>query len=277
MRIAALASGSSGNALAVWTESCGVLIDAGISARRLTAGLDLVGFPQDGLEAVLVTHEHTDHVSGLAIIARRLRLPVYATAGTHAALDGRLSDVPRRVLVEPGTDFSVGPLAIRAFATSHDGAEPVGYAVTDGQRTVVIATDLGVVGHGVRRHLAQADCLVLEFNHDERMLMDGPYPWYLKKRIMSNVGHLSNIAAAAEVQRLRDAPVSVLILAHLSDENNEPRLAYQAASDGLERAGRTDVEVLVARRDRVLGPVAVGESDVTVEERPEGVGVSCTG
>lgn len=277
MRVTILASGSSGNAILVSAGDTSVLVDAGVSARRLAAAASEAGVDPHSLEAVLVTHEHTDHVSGLGPVARRFRLPICATRGTHEALASRLADHDLRVFVEPGREFRLGDLGVRAFATSHDCAEPVGFTVTDGEHSVAIATDLGVVGRAVRNHLSKADCVVLEFNHDERMLIDGSYPWPLKRRIMSNVGHLSNEAAAAELASLAGAPISKLILAHISEENNAPELALAAAEDALARAGRSDVEVHVTSQRRALGPIEIvagGQPGITAHE--EGAVTTCT-
>ncbi len=277
MRISVLASGSSGNAILVSSRETHLLVDAGISARRVAEGAGRVGVDPGLLEAVLVTHEHSDHVSGLGPVARRFSAPVYATRGTHDRVSGRVGDLPQRVYIEAGREFSVGCFRVHPFVTSHDCADPVGFSISDGSSRVTIATDLGIVSRAVRRHLSDADCLVLEFNHDERMLSDGPYPWSLKKRIMSNVGHLSNDAAAAEVASLRHAPVSAIVLAHLSDENNVPDLAMAAAREALSRAGRRDVSLHLSSQRALLGPIEVGtdavRTSVTIEE---GASTSCT-
>jgi phosphoribosyl 1,2-cyclic phosphodiesterase len=277
VRIAVLASGSSGNAILVSSNSTSVLVDAGISARRVTRAARALGIPPESIDAVLVTHEHSDHVAGLTTLTRRLALPVVASPGTHASIRRRIPDAAARVEVHAGREYVVGDLAIMPFATSHDGAEPLGYSIADGRTRAAIATDLGVVGRNVRRHLLDADCAVLEFNHDERMLLDGPYPWYLKQRILSNVGHLSNASAANELVRAGDAPLSVVILAHLSAENNDAELAHQTALSALDRAGRSDVRVLVAHQTEILGPVAIGEGAAPSTDgsrRP--MGVPCT-
>ncbi len=257
MRIAVLASGSSGNAIAVSSGGTSLLVDAGLSRRRTSEALATSGIDAGTLAGILVTHEHSDHVSGLGPVARHFELPIYTTAGTHAAVDGRAGRCPARVVVEPGNEFEIGDLAISPFAVSHDCAEPVGFSVTDGTTRVAIATDLGVVGKSVRRHIAMADCVVLEFNHDEQMLIDGTYPWPLKRRIMSNVGHLSNGTAAQELERLADGPMSVLILAHLSKENNTPGLAMESARGVLDTAGRADVEIYLAPQHDCLGTVEI--------------------
>jgi len=277
VRIAVLASGSSGNAILISTDSASVLVDAGISARRVSRAAADLGVSPESIDAVLVTHEHSDHVAGLSTLTRRFGLLVAATVGTHSVIRQRFPRAVESTEIEAGREYLFGDLCVTPFATSHDSAEPVGFSITDGCRRVAIATDLGVVGRNVRRHLFEADCAVLEFNHDERLLLEGSYPWHLKQRILSNVGHLSNDAASRELVRSADAPLSLLILAHLSKENNDAELAQEAAARGLERAGRSDVRVLVAKQSEVLGPITIGE------ERPEpsrgqreGTRASCT-
>jgi len=259
MRLTVLASGSSGNAFLVSTDTTSILLDAGISAKRTACAIADVGVDTSDLAAVFVTHEHSDHISGVGPVARRFDLPVHATRGTLRAINRRAGDGFRRVPIAAGEPLSLGDIAVSPFSTSHDCADPVGYSFeADGSR-LVVATDLGVVGSTVRDQMARADCIVLEFNHDERMLVDGPYPWPLKQRIMSNVGHLSNETAARELMRTADHPLSTVVLAHLSKENNRPRLAYEAAAAALEAAGRADVAVLLASQSEPLGPVEVAQ------------------
>ena len=277
MKVAVLASGSSGNAVWVSSGSTAVLIDAGVSGRRISQAAEGLGLDTTQLSAVLVTHEHSDHVSGLGPVTRKFDVPACATAGTHAAIDRRLGKCPGRTVVEAGTDFEIGDLLVSPFAISHDCAEPVGYSVSDGRTVVAVATDLGVVSHPVRHRIGRADCVVLEFNHDEKMLLDGGYPWFLKQRIMSNEGHLSNEAAARELVLLTDGPMSTLVLAHISRENNTPDLALATARDALERAGRADVDVLLAEQDRAMGPICLGlDAQSTNVTTSTGVSVSCT-
>lgn len=276
MKVAVLASGSSGNAIWVSGGSTAILIDAGISARRVATAAGALGLESGELAAVLVTHEHSDHVSGLGPLVRKHDLPAYATSGTHAAMEGRVKDLRERVVVRAGERFCVGDLEVSPFAVSHDCAEPVGYSLSDGSKTVVIATDLGVVDHAVRDHISRADCVVLEFNHDERMLMDGGYPWFLKQRIMGRAGHLSNDAAARELTTMADGPVSVLVLAHLSRENNTPELAVESARQALSRAGRDDVRLFLTEQTNALGPVDLDIAGVG-EPTTNGAEATCTG
>lgn len=275
MKVAVLASGSSGNAIWVSGASTSVLIDAGISARRVGESMVKLGLSPDDLDAVLVTHEHSDHVSGLGPLVRRHDLPAYATEGTHTAIEQRVRDLRGRIVVRAGESFGVGGLEIAPFAVSHDCCEPVGYSVSDGDATVTVATDLGIVDNAVRDHIWRSDCVVLEFNHDERMLIEGGYPWFLKQRIMGRSGHLSNEAAARELTAMADGPMSVLVLAHLSRENNTPDLAEASAKEALERAGRGDVSVYLADHAEALGPVDVGRREGN-ETKTIGAGTTCT-
>lgn len=275
MIISVLASGSSGNAMMVGSGSTNVLLDAGLSARRVQEKLGAVGMEPGDLSGILVSHEHSDHVSGIGPVSRRFGLPVYATTATHGALDRRIDGRTERFFIETGVEFAVGDLLITAFAVSHDCVDPVGYTITDGVTRVTIATDLGVVGGSVRRHLARADCVVLEFNHDERMLIDGAYPWPLKQRIMSNVGHLSNESAGNELRLLADAPLGALVLAHMSEENNTPELAYETAAGVLDGAGRGDVAIHVAAQHEPLGPIVVGAAGRDGKTQ-EGAVFTCT-
>ncbi len=276
MRIAVLASGSSGNSLVVSSGGTSVLVDAGISYKRTAEAMEGSGIDAETLRGVLVTHEHSDHVQGLGPVSRRLGLTVYASAGTHDRCAGRVGRCPERVVVEAGEEFEIGELAVFPFALSHDCAEPIGYSLSDGRHRVAIATDLGVVGGSVRHHLAIADCVVLEFNHDERMLIDGTYPWHLKRRIMSNVGHLSNGFAARELERLADGPMSTLILAHISRENNTPDLALATARAVLEQSGRPDVNVVPALQNEWLAPLEVGWRAGGSEAYEREPGTQCT-
>jgi len=255
--IAVLASGSSGNAMVLSAGGTHLVIDAGVAARRLVAGLDELSVPADAVSAVLVTHEHHDHVSGLGPVSRRLGSPVVATRGTHSAVSSRLGNGGIGITVAAGDTFAVDGLEVRAFSTSHDCAEPVGYTVTDGEVTVAVATDLGVVGPHVHEQLRFADCLVLESNHDEKMLMDGTYPWHLKRRIMGKLGHLSNAAAQAELRLLADGPLTQVVLAHLSEQNNDPALAADEALQSLDEAGMPDVTLHVASQRTMLGPLEI--------------------
>ena len=240
-RFCPLFSGSSGNCLYVGTGESGLLIDAGVSARRIERALLAREIAPNSISAVLVTHEHNDHVSGLRVLCKKLHIPVYASEGTCAALR-------RYALLEPETPCvpiawkqTIGEFVVEVFATSHDTPFSSGYriALPDG-RTVGVATDLGIVTPTVREHLQGCDLIHIESNHDVRMLENGPYPYPLKRRILSDNGHLSNLACAKELPALVKAGTTRIFLGHISKENNMPELAYATAQAELTACGFTE-------------------------------------
>jgi len=250
-----LASGSKGNAVFVGSAGGGVLVDAGLPGRQIEAPLQAVGIAPERVGAVLVTHGHRDHLSGVGVWARRHRVPIYLTRACREASGETLG--PRGLdrvdlrFFDPGQPFEVEGLGFHPVSTSHDAPESVGFRVTDGAVVLGFATDLGFASHLVRHALRGADVLYVESNHDEDLLVNGPYPWFLKQRIRSRHGHLSNAACAALLGELLHPGLKAVVLGHLSETNNEPRLAYAAARRVLDRAGAgDDVTLLVARQDR---------------------------
>ena len=237
MNIALFASGSSGNCALVSDGETHILIDAGISARRIRAGLVLQGVSVADLAGVLVTHEHSDHVKGLTVLLRRDPVAVYALPAVCAALRKLL---PERTdclhEITPGEPFCLGNVRVTAFPTPHDAAGSCGYRL-DGSARFGFCTDLGTVTDAVRAALCGVDCAVIEANHDPDMLRTGPYPIYLKRRIASDHGHLSNESAGALAVYLAENGAQQLILGHLSRENNTPRAALEAVSLALAAAG----------------------------------------
>lgn len=237
MRLAVLGSGSSGNAAVVDWGGQRLLLDAGFSCRELERRLRSVGLEPRGFEGVVLTHEHGDHVRGVARFAARHHVPVYATAGTLAAVDfGRY--VVRTEVMRPGRPVEIGPYLVYPFAVPHDAREPVGLVVEDpAGRRLGLAADLGSRSRAAWSHLNDLDVLVLETNHDVEMLRSGPYPWPLKERIASRHGHLSNCDAADGLEELLDDRLKWVVLYHLSRTNNVPALAESAIRDVLARSG----------------------------------------
>lgn len=235
MNIALFASGSSGNCALVSDGETHILIDAGISARRIRAGLTAQDVSMADLAGVLVTHEHSDHVKGLTVLLRRDPVAVYALPAVCAALRAQL---PAECLHEiaPDAPFFLGDVRVTAFPTPHDAAGSCGYRL-DGSARFGFCTDLGTVTDAVRAALCGVDCAVIEANHDPDMLRTGPYPIYLKRRIASDHGHLSNESAGALAVYLAENGAQQLILGHLSRENNTPRAALEAVSLALAAAG----------------------------------------
>ena len=252
LTVTTLASGSSGNAALVSCGSTHILLDAGISARRITTALKALGVPPQALSAVFLTHEHQDHISGLEVLCRQIPAPVAASPATCRCLAEKLPGLRGRLRAqEPGTGVQVGALWVESFPTPHDAAGSVGYSFSGGGRRAVLCTDLGYVTPQVRRAVEGCDLLICETNHDEDWVRSGPYPYYLKKRILGDRGHLSNEAGAELVWQSVEEGARTVVLAHLSQENNTPQRAYDVVRNTLEgrgaRIGR-DVVLEVAPR-----------------------------
>jgi len=244
MRVCLLASGSKGNAILIESGRTRLLIDAGLAAREIRKRLALVGVDAESLSALLITHEHGDHIRGLGPLVRQLNLPVYL----QTDLARTLPDVGRsqcvREFVE-GEMFTVDDLAVRPFAITHDCLAPVGFTLTGDTGKVGLATDLGVVTRLVTDCLQGCRALIVETNHDEELLRDGPYPWQLKQRVRSNHGHLSNRAGSALLRDLCWAGLETVFLGHLSETNNRPELAVAAATTVLEEQSVCAPQLLV--------------------------------
>lgn len=231
MRMCSIASGSSGNCIYIGSDNHHILIDAGISGKRVEAGLKDLGLSGSDLDGILLTHEHSDHIKGLGVIARKYGLPIYATPGTVAAVKSMsgLGKIDAGLFVEihGDQDFQIGDLAISPFYISHDAAEPVAYRVACGEKKMAVATDLGVYTDYTVEHLKGLDALLLEANHDIHMLQVGGYPYYLKQRISGDLGHLSNETAGKLLCEVLHDDLKAIMLGHLSKENNYAELAYE--------------------------------------------------
>jgi len=235
LEITTLASGSSGNCILVSHGGTHVLVDCGISCLRIKRALAALGLTPGDLAGILITHEHADHISGLATLFKQYHLPVHCSHGTGRQLTYRIAFLGEVLQTfEPGSGFSLGGLTVSTFATLHDAADPVGYTFCDGEHKAAVVTDLGVVTSVVEEAIRGSDFLLVESNHDPDWVADGPYPYYLKQRILGRQGHLSNAACAELVARVG---AKTVVLAHLSAENNSPSLALQtvraAAGEGV--------------------------------------------
>lgn len=252
-----LYSGSSGNALFCQYGETRLLIDAGKSGKTIEDALNGIGADIRTLSGVLITHEHSDHIAGAGVLARKYHLPLYATKATWEAMEGKIGKIPAetRREIEAGRDFYLGSVGIVPFSIPHDAADPVGFRLYGGNVSVSTATDLGCFSDNVYDHIAGSTLVLLESNHDPDMLKANPrYSSALKKRILGSLGHLSNEACAAALLRLIEAGTSDVILGHLSGENNTPTLARKVSAEALEREGirdGEDVRVQVALRDEV--------------------------
>ena len=261
-----LASSSGGNASLVSCGDTHVLLDAGISARRITTGLKTLGVAPESLSAILITHEHSDHIAGLQVLTKKLRIPIYATAPTCRQLCYKvafLEDLVRPQ--EAGTGMQIGSLWAESFSTPHDAAGSVGWSVAGDEGRMVLCTDLGHVTDAVRQAVEGCDLLVCEANHDVEWVKSGPYPYYLKQRILGDRGHLSNEAGADLAAFAARAGAKTVVLAHLSQQNNTPARAYEVVCRRL-RAMDCDPE-----RDLALSVAPRAELGTTY--RLEGVRV----
>jgi phosphoribosyl 1,2-cyclic phosphodiesterase len=306
MRMTVLASGSKGNSTLVCSSKTRILVDAGLSCRELLKRMQMANEDPAAIDALLVTHEHQDHVQGVAVLARKLGVPVYFTQATHRAwvrwmmphkrmtyaawLAQRQQDLAQRQAAEAGSaieeedsacadeaprqedpcrlpgveyfaagsGFSIGDIAVTPFTIPHDAADPVGFVFeADGVR-MAIATDLGYIPPNVKMAIRNCDVIMLESNHDLEMLRDGPYPWSVKQRVMSRVGHLSNEATSDFLQKNYDGNASYVVLAHLSESNNLPELARVTAERALrDRMSLLANKLLLAQQNTPLEPICL--------------------
>ena len=233
LALCTLASGSRGNAIYLAAGRCALLIDAGLSGREIERRLQRQNLDPHDLNAILVTHEHADHIRGVGILARRYGLPVYMTAPTHQAAQDVIGHLPACHYFQPGAAFSLADFHVHPFALSHDAADPVGFTFSRNGSRIGLATDLGVVTGLVEERLKGCDLLLVEANHDTAMLTDGPYPWHLKQRIRSRNGHLSNAETGALLRKLTHPNLRQIVLGHLSDANNSPQTARRTVGDAL--------------------------------------------
>jgi len=257
MKVCVLGSGSKGNCTLVESGSTSILIDAGFSGLEIRRRLESIGRNLDLITAILVTHEHNDHISGVGVASRRGRIPVYANPATHGAAEKRLGKLFSRLEFGTGEQFAIGDLLVHPFAVSHDTVDPVGYVISDGKKSVGYCTDTGKVTTLIEYHLRRCDALVLESNHDPGMLREGPYPLYLQQRVRSNRGHLANEDAGKLLNKLAGKTLNHVVLAHLSEINNLPELAMQSARKHLGQYTEC-IEIVTASQDKPSPVITLG-------------------
>jgi phosphoribosyl 1,2-cyclic phosphodiesterase len=244
VRLTILGSGSSGNCAYVETEETRILVDAGLSPRQIRQRLAAIGRTPENLNAILITHEHNDHIQGLIGIARKLGIPVYCNRATKEETERALNTRFDCRLFETRDSFEVGDVFVDTFDISHDAQDPVGYLLRTSAGNIGFATDLGYVAKHVLERIRTANVLVLEANHDVKMLQDCPRrPWSLKQRILGRQGHLSNETAAATAAEIMSADLRHLYLAHLSRECNRPELAHRVVNETLQKIGAVHVRL----------------------------------
>lgn len=256
LKAATLASGSSGNCTVVSDGRIHILIDAGISTRRIAQGLKGLGIELRHIAGVLITHEHIDHVAALPVLCKQTGAALFTAEGTAYELCGRWTGLEDRFRVfEPGQRFAIGDWEIGTFATSHDCACPAGFYVSDGKRKLALCTDTGVITSQAREGVRGAHTLIGEFNYDPHMLCTGPYPVHLQNRIRGTLGHLSNELGGELAAWAAGEGTRRVVLAHLSQENNRPELALEAARQALGTLGlgEKDVELIAAPRNEATG------------------------
>lgn len=255
LSISPLFSGSSGNAILISSGRTKILVDAGVSCKRIEEALKSIGEEAAALSGILITHEHTDHIAGVQVLSKKHSIPVFATEPTWLSMS-KLEVQTRLTRVISKTDFYIDDLLIEPFELPHDAADPVGYCVSCGSFKAAVATDLGYFPKTVETKLHSCNIVVLESNHDLKLLASGRYPYMLKQRIKSRHGHLSNNDAAEAAVKLACAGVSSILLGHLSKENNSEQIAFRTVTDTLLESGITpgkDISLGIAFRDRVTG------------------------
>ena len=262
MRMIPLCSGSSGNATYIETADARILVDAGLSCKKMAELLRSVGVEPDTLTALLITHEHIDHIKGVEVLSKKYGVPVYANADCWFSMRQQkhcLAVPPAKVCVfESDIDFYLGKTRVLPFTTPHDAAHSVGFVITSGGHKAAVCTDIGHVDKRMLGILSGVDILVIEANHDVDMLMAGPYPYQLKKRILGGNGHLNNEDCGRALAALYKTGVRNAVLGHLSAENNFPALAVATVRAVLDEAGITDMQLALANRDTPTGIFEIG-------------------
>lgn len=264
MRICSMASSSSGNCIYVGSSSTHILIDSGISGKRIKSGLEAIGIEPSDIDGIVITHEHSDHIKGLGVVSRKYRIPVFATepAWKKIISSGLTGEIDRSLfnVIRPDCGFSINDLTVHPFATSHDAAQPVCYTFTNGEKKISVATDLGCYDSYITDKLEGSNVLFVEANHDIEMLKNGNYPYYLKKRILSDIGHLSNETSGKLISEVCHENLQYVILGHLSRENNHPEVAYRSVKSVLsasESKYAAEINLLVSAREEVSELITV--------------------
>lgn len=255
VKILSLSSGSSGNCILIKTRNAAILMDCGVTGKTAEREIQRAGILPQQLDAIIVSHEHIDHISGVGVMSRRYKIPIYATIGTWKAMINSIGKIEPSLIhyIAAEVPFKIKETVITPFKTSHDAAESIGAVFCSDNEKCAIVTDLGTVSRTIFDLLLPCSSIMIEANHDENMLIHGTYPQMLKDRILSDSGHLSNRVCGAMCARLaREGRVRSIILGHLSSDNNTPAVAYKAVKDSLAREGffvGKDITLTVANRN----------------------------
>jgi len=259
-----LGSGSAGNSALLATDHCKILVDGGLSARQIVLRLEQCGVMPEQLDGVLLTHEHSDHVCGLEVLCRKLDLPIYANAQTAEVVryDGALDRHRNWRIFRTGSEFAICDVLVQTFPVPHDAVDPVGFAFYAGSSALGFITDLGYATKMIVERLRQVHTLVIETNHDEKLLQNDTHrPWPVKQRIQSRHGHLSNNAAATVIEELLPGKIDRVVLGHLSRDCNAPTLALQTVRNSLSKSGKIEIELFCATQSEISPRFCIGKTD----------------
>ncbi len=248
LRFSVLASGSGGNVCYIETDTASVLVDAGLSCIETRRRLNSIGISSPRLDALIVTHEHSDHIKGAGPVARYFDIPVFINRKTLQKKS--LGNLKRPVIIQTGQTIMINDLKIETFTKCHDAADPIGLAVSVNDAKIGLATDLGRLTNLAKDKLQGCRALIVEFNHDQRMLDCGPYPLSLKRRIKGPDGHLSNEQGAELIRSVYSNRLDHIVLAHLSEENNQPEIAFSAAAEVIKQCKISSANVIVSSQDK---------------------------
>lgn len=240
LKFCSLYSGSSGNCQYIKTENATILVDAGLSGKKIQQEIVNIGEDAKKIDAIFITHEHTDHVQGAGIMSRRLNVPIYANEKTWEAMSPYIGDIKSENIKILSECAEIGDLVIKPFDISHDAAHPVGYNIFYKNKKISLVTDTGCTNELIVKSIMDSDLLLVESNHDEDMVLIGPYPWSLKRRVLGEFGHMSNDTAGSLISKVVKRGTEIVLLGHLSKENNFPELAYKTVENILKE-NRIDV------------------------------------
>lgn len=254
MIFCSLYSGSSGNCILVGSDQSKILVDVGLPGKKIIEALERVKEDPKNIKAIFITHEHSDHIKGAGIISRKFDIPIYANQITWSAMDGKIGNIKEKNIkvIDKRSLTKIDDLEIQAFNTPHDASSSMGYTIKSGDKAASIVTDIGTFTEEIRRNIVDSDIILLEANHDEEMVKFGPYPYDLKRRVLSEVGHLCNEDCGnAIAQIMNDGRYRRIVLGHLSNTNNVPELAYKSVVNILDENGldyKTDLKLTIAKR-----------------------------
>ena len=254
MIFCSLYSGSSGNSIFVASDKAKILIDAGMPGKKIDAALNEIGQNAEGMKGIFVTHEHSDHIKGIGVMSRKYDIPIYANDKTWSAMEGSIGKIKEHNIkvIDRRSTIQIEDMSIKSFAIPHDAIAPVGYTIESGNKKISVATDFGTFTEEIKENIRESEVILLESNHDVSMLKYGPYPYLLKRRILSEVGHLSNDdCGRAIVEISKYGPIKKILLGHLSRTNNNPDLAYQTVLSTIEENGlKQGKDVILGMADR---------------------------